>query len=77
MLEAQLLLRESLARLLDAEGLPVVGQYGDPLELLARVDADRPEVTIVDLEEESGTASLSGLGVVRELKVERFKRNKL
>jgi DNA-binding NarL/FixJ family response regulator len=44
-----MLLREGLARLLAELGVEVVGQAADADELLAVVDAERPDVAIVDI----------------------------
>jgi DNA-binding NarL/FixJ family response regulator len=43
------LLREGLASLLERAGFDVVGQVGDPIELLALVREHRPELAIVDI----------------------------
>jgi DNA-binding NarL/FixJ family response regulator len=43
------LLREGLASLLERAGFEVVGQVGDPIELLALVREHRPELAIVDI----------------------------
>jgi len=47
--EDDALLREGLALLLRAESLDVVGTAGTPDELLAAIDAHRPDVAIVDV----------------------------
>src|SRR5215211_1465170 len=44
-----MLLREGLARLLEEAGFDVVGRAADGDELLALVDAHRPDVAIVDI----------------------------
>jgi len=44
-----MLLREGLARLLTEAGFEVVGQAGEGDELVALVDAERPDVAIVDI----------------------------
>jgi DNA-binding NarL/FixJ family response regulator len=44
-----MLLREGLARLLAEAGFDVVGQAADGDELVALVDAERPDVAIVDI----------------------------
>lgn len=44
-----LLFREGLARLLEESGIEVAGQAGDGDQLLALIDADPPEVAIVDI----------------------------
>jgi DNA-binding NarL/FixJ family response regulator len=43
------LLREGLASLLERRGFDVVGQSGDPTELIALVREHRPELAIVDI----------------------------
>ena len=43
------LLREGIASLVRGEGIEVVAQASDPEELLAAVDAHRPDVAIVDI----------------------------
>jgi serine/threonine-protein kinase PknK len=43
------LIRESLARLLDQEGFEVVGQVGDADDLLARVKDEQPDIAIIDI----------------------------
>lgn len=47
--EDDALLREGLALLLRAEGLDVVATAGNPAEFLAAVDAQEPDVAIVDV----------------------------
>jgi DNA-binding NarL/FixJ family response regulator len=44
-----LLFREGLARLLQESGIEVLGQAGDAEELMALIDADPPDVAIVDI----------------------------
>jgi serine/threonine-protein kinase PknK len=44
-----ILLREGLASLLEHSGFEIVGQCGDPAELLALVREHRPDLTIVDI----------------------------
>jgi DNA-binding NarL/FixJ family response regulator len=43
------LFREGLARLLEASGFEVVGRAGDAVELLAAVEAERPDIVITDI----------------------------
>jgi len=43
------LLREGVARLLEAAGLEVVGQAGDAEDLLRKVRAHKPDVAVVDV----------------------------
>jgi DNA-binding NarL/FixJ family response regulator len=45
----EVLLREALASLLDRSGFDVVGQSGEPSELLALVRERRPELAIIDI----------------------------
>ena len=43
------LLREGLARLLESEGIDVVGQAADGVEALAAVERERPDVVVLDI----------------------------
>jgi len=43
------LIRESLARLLDQEGFEVVAQVGNADDLLARVKDEQPDIAIIDI----------------------------
>jgi DNA-binding NarL/FixJ family response regulator len=45
----EVLLREGLASLLERRGFDVVGQCGDPTELIVLVREHRPELAIVDI----------------------------
>jgi serine/threonine-protein kinase PknK len=45
----EVLLREGLASLLERSGFEVVGQSGDPSELLALVRGHRPDLAIIDI----------------------------
>jgi DNA-binding NarL/FixJ family response regulator len=47
--EDDVLLREGLASLLERSGFKVVGQAGDGAQLLALVDAETPELVVVDI----------------------------
>lgn len=47
--EDSVLLREGAARLLGDEGIEVVGQAGDGVELLRKVRAHKPDVAIIDI----------------------------
>jgi DNA-binding NarL/FixJ family response regulator len=47
--EDDVLLREGLASLLERSGFQVVGQAGDGEQLLALVDAETPELVVVDI----------------------------
>ena len=48
--EDQVLLREGIARLLEADGFDVVAQVGDAEDLLRRVLAHRPDVVVTDVQ---------------------------
>jgi DNA-binding NarL/FixJ family response regulator len=47
--EDDVLLREGLASLLERSGFEVVGQAGDGAQLLSLVDAETPELVVVDI----------------------------
>ena len=47
--EDSVLLREGIARLLEREGMEVVGQAGDAEDVLRKVRAHKPDVLIVDI----------------------------
>jgi DNA-binding NarL/FixJ family response regulator len=47
--EDDVLLREGLASLLERSGFQVVGQAGDAAQLLTLVDAETPELVVVDI----------------------------
>ena len=61
------LLREGLARLLTEAGFEVIGQARDGEELLAQVEAGRPDVAIVDIRMPP-THTDEGLRAARELR---------
>lgn len=61
------LLREGLVRLLTEAGFEVVGQAGDGDELLAQVEAEDPDVAIVDIRMPP-THTDEGLRAARELR---------
>jgi DNA-binding NarL/FixJ family response regulator len=48
--DQQELLREGIAQLLSVRGFEVTGQAGDAESLLAKVDAYRPDVAVIDLQ---------------------------
>jgi DNA-binding NarL/FixJ family response regulator len=48
--EDQVLLREGIARLLEADGFDVVAQAGDAEDLVRRVLAHRPDVVVTDVQ---------------------------
>jgi DNA-binding NarL/FixJ family response regulator len=64
------LLREGIARLLVDAGFEVVGQAGDPDELLLKVRSYRPDVAIVDIRMPP-THTDEGLRAAREIR-ERY-----
>lgn len=64
------LVREGLAGLLTASGLEVVGQASDAASLLILVEAERPDVAIVDIRMPP-THTDEGLRAAREIR-ERF-----
>jgi DNA-binding NarL/FixJ family response regulator len=61
------LLREGVARLLGEAGFEVAGQAGDADELLAEVEAKRPDVAIVDIRMPP-THTDEGLRAAKELR---------
>jgi DNA-binding NarL/FixJ family response regulator len=67
--EDSVLLREGLARLLDAEGFDVVAQCTNADDLLAEVRSDAPEVAIVDIRLPP-THSDEGLRAALEIRAE-------
>jgi serine/threonine-protein kinase PknK len=62
------LLREGLASLLAGSGFDVVGQCGDPTQLLALVREHQPDLVIVDIRmpPTHTTEGLDAAGVIRE-----------
>jgi serine/threonine-protein kinase PknK len=62
------LLREGLASLLERSGFDVVGQCGEPAELVALTREHRPELTIVDIRMPPShtTEGLDAARVIRE-----------
>jgi DNA-binding NarL/FixJ family response regulator len=65
--EDSVIIREGLVRLLTEAGFDVVGQAGDGAELLRQVDAQRPDVAIVDIRMPP-THTDEGLQAARELR---------
>ena len=63
------LLREGLASLLERSGFEIVGQAGDPSELLSLVRALKPELVIVDIRMPP-THSTEGLDAARAIREE-------
>jgi DNA-binding NarL/FixJ family response regulator len=63
------LFREGLARVLEAAGVPVVGQVGDAEQLLARVRADPPDAAVVDIRMPP-THTREGLDAARRIRAE-------
>lgn len=62
------LLREGLTRLLIEAGIDVAGQAGDAEELMAAVEAERPDVAIIDIRMPPSHTD-EGLRAARELRV--------
>jgi DNA-binding NarL/FixJ family response regulator len=64
----EVLLREGLASLLERSGFDVIGQCGDPNELIALVREHRPELAIVDIRMPPSytTEGLDAARVIRE-----------
>jgi DNA-binding NarL/FixJ family response regulator len=62
------LLREGLARVLTEAGFEVIGQAGDAVQLLAQVEAGRPDAAIVDIRMPP-THTDEGLQAARELRI--------
>jgi DNA-binding NarL/FixJ family response regulator len=62
------LLREGLTRLLIEAGIDVAGQAGDADELMVAVEAERPDVAIIDIRMPP-THTDEGLRAARELRV--------
>jgi DNA-binding NarL/FixJ family response regulator len=62
------LLREGLASLLERSGFEIVGQCGEPAELIALVREHRPDLTIVDIRMPPShtTEGLDAARVIRE-----------
>jgi DNA-binding NarL/FixJ family response regulator len=67
--EDSLLLREGIARVLEASGLDVVGLAGDFEGLLAAVEAERPDVAVVDIRMPP-THTDEGLRAARQIKAD-------
>ena len=65
--EDDVLLREGLASLLERSGFEVVGQAGDGVQLLALVDAETPELVVVDIRMPP-THSTEGLDAARQIR---------
>jgi DNA-binding NarL/FixJ family response regulator len=64
------LVREGIARLLAAAGMEIVGQTRDAVGLLAIVNAERPDVAIVDIRMPP-TYSFEGLEAARRIRADR------
>lgn len=62
-LDAQSLMRDSLARALKAAGIPVVAELADAAHFLASLEGDQPNVAILDL----GALDSEGLSLLREV----------
>jgi DNA-binding NarL/FixJ family response regulator len=67
--EDDVLLREGLASLLDRAGFQVVGQAGDPTQLLTLVQQQRPELVVVDIRMPP-THTSEGLEAARQIRAQ-------
>ena len=65
--EDDVLLREGLASLLDRSGFQVVGQAGDPTQLLTLVGQQHPELVVVDIRMPP-THTSEGLEAARQIR---------
>src|SRR5919204_5607744 len=65
--EDDVLLREGLASLLDRSGFQVVGQAGDPTQLLTLVGEQHPELVVVDIRMPP-THTSEGLEAARQIR---------
>jgi DNA-binding NarL/FixJ family response regulator len=65
--EDELLLREGIASLLERSGIQVVGQAGEPGQLLATVRATSPDLVVVDIRMPP-TRTREGLEAAREIR---------
>jgi DNA-binding NarL/FixJ family response regulator len=65
--EDDVLLREGLASLLDRSGFQVVGQAGDPTQLLGLVGEQQPELVVVDIRMPP-THTSEGLEAARQIR---------
>jgi serine/threonine-protein kinase PknK len=65
--EDDVLLREGLASLLDRSGFKVVGQAGDPTQLLTLVAQQQPELVVVDIRMPP-THTSEGLEAARQIR---------
>jgi len=68
--EDTLLLREGIARLLEAEGIEVVALAGDLEELLRKVDGHKPDVVVSDIRMPP-THTDEGLQAARRIRAQR------
>src|SRR3954468_8188004 len=60
------LLREGVVRLLEENGMEVVGQAGDAEDLIRKVRAHKPDVAVVDIRMPPGDAD-DGLQAARQI----------
>jgi DNA-binding NarL/FixJ family response regulator len=67
--EDSVLLREGVARLLQEAGHEVVGQAGDPDELMRKVNAHKPDLAVVDVRMPP-TQTDEGLRAAKEIRAE-------
>jgi serine/threonine-protein kinase PknK len=68
--EDDVLLREGLASLLQRAGYQVVGQAGDPTQLLTLVGEQRPELVVVDIRMPP-THTSEGLQAARQIRAQQ------
>jgi serine/threonine-protein kinase PknK len=68
--EDDVLLREGLASLLQRAGYQVVGQAGDPTQLLTLVGQQRPELVVVDIRMPP-THTSEGLQAARQIRAQQ------
>jgi DNA-binding NarL/FixJ family response regulator len=67
--EDSVLLREGIARLLEREGMEIVGQAGDADDVLRKVRAHKPDLLIVDIRMPPENLD-DGLRAAREIRAE-------
>ncbi|MGQ0507433.1 MAG: response regulator transcription factor [Myxococcaceae bacterium] len=69
-LEDELLVRESLADVLEHSGISVVARYSDPIDFLRRVASYHPMVALIDLglKRAADGGGMDGLAVLKQLR---------
>jgi DNA-binding NarL/FixJ family response regulator len=72
--EDSLLLREGIARVLEASGIDVVGLAGDYDELIAAVAEAKPDLAVVDIRMPP-THTDEGLRAAKQIRAELPERN--